>query len=167
MLQTKGINKLRKSFALIIVACLTIIFFIAFEDFRAKARDTKRQADLSQIVKALDTYYDRHGSYPEVTDDDWQGWDMTVKPDGSRSDFLPILREEKIILSQFRDPLNNTDYFYRYKKFEFGSYDCLNTYYILQLINFETYQEDHGRGNCPKYNFTEEIPNGYTIMRYE
>ncbi len=164
MIQTKSTSKLRKSFALIIGACILIIFFVGFDDIRAKVRDTKRKADFNEIVKALDIYYDRHGHYPQAADD-WQGWDMTIAPGGGDSSFLQPLFDENILASQVRDPLNTNNYFYRYQKFSFGSFDCLSDYYVLQIVNFETIQEDHGRGNCPKNNFVDEVPNGFTIMK--
>ncbi len=164
MLQTKGTSKLRKSFAIIIVSCILVIFFVGFDDIRAKVRDTKRKADINQIVKALDIYYDRHGKYPE-SEDDWQGWDMTISPSGGSSNFLKPLYDENILIGQIRDPLNNNTYFYRYQKFPYGSNNCLYEYYVLQIVNFETYQNDHGQGSCPKYNFAKELPNGFTIMK--
>ena len=164
MLQSKGTNKLRKSFAMIIGVCMLVIFFVGFDDIRAKVRDAKRKADINEIVKALDIYYDRHGKYP-ISEDDWQGWDMTISPGGGVSNFLKPLYDENILVGQIKDPLNNNNYFYRYQKFPFGSYDCLSEYYILQIVNFETIQDYHGKGSCPKNNFTEEIPNGFTIMR--
>lgn len=166
MLQLNSKNKLRKSFAIIISSCILIIFFVGFNDIRAKVRDIKRKADINEIVKALDVYYDRYGHYP-VAEDDWQSWDMTISPSGEMSNFLQLLYDENILVRQIRDPLNTNNYFYRYKKFSFGSYDCLSEYYILQIINFETLQEDHGKGSCPKHNFVQEIPNGFTIMRNE
>jgi type II secretory pathway pseudopilin PulG len=165
MLQQKNTNKLRTSFGLIIGICVVIIFFIGFDDIRARVRDTKRQADINEIVKALDIYYDRHGSYPEVTDDDWQGWDNTQESNGSEYSFLLPLYQEKILSSPIVDPLNNSNYFFRYKKFIYGSYQCQSEFYILQIVNFETAQDFHGQGSCPQYNFVEEIPNGFTIMR--
>ncbi len=157
-------NKLRKSFAIIITGCIAVIFFVGFDNIRAKVRDVKRKADLKEIAKALDIYYDRYNEYPDTIDDDWNGWDATYEPKGGLYEFIPQLIEEEILIDIPRDPYNDENYFYRYKKFSYGSHKCLNEYYILQIVNFETLQEDHGKGNCPDFDFVTELPNGYTIM---
>lgn len=167
MLQQKNTNKLRTSFGLIISICILVILFLGFDDIRAKVRDVKRTADINEIVKALDVYYDRHGKYPEVTDDDWQGWDNTYETENNSYSFLQILYQENILSNEARDPLNDSNYFYRYKKFPYGSYNCQSEFYVLQIVNYETFQDAHGQGSCPQYNFVEEIPNGYTVMKIE
>lgn len=165
MLQATPSSKLRRSFGVIIAFCIMIIFFVGYDDIRAKVRDVKRKGDMQELIKALDVYYDRHGTYPVVTDDDWQGWDQSYESDGSANSFLQPLVDEGILKTSVHDPYNNKTFFYRYKKFAFGTYDCLQDYVVLQVVNFETWQEDHGRGSCPKYDFVKELPNGYTIFR--
>lgn len=160
-------NKLRKSFSVIILVSLMIIFLVGFDDLRAKIRDTKRRADIREVVKALDIYYHRHGYYPETDDKDWQDWDATYEPSGEPYQFIAPLMAENIITRNPIDPVNSKTYFYRYKKFSYGSYDCLKEFYILQIVNFETSQDNHGFGNCPQFDFVEGIPNGYTVMGVE
>jgi len=160
-------SKLRKSFALIIVACVMIIFFVGMDDIRAKVRDNKRKADLSEIAKALELYYDRYGSYPEVMDDDWQGWDASYEPEGQQFEFLRVLTQRGILSADPKDPYNDASYFYRYRHFKEGEYGCNDPYYILQVVNFETVQDQHGSGHCPEKDFTKDLPNGYTVMGIE
>ena len=59
------------------------------------------------------------------------------------------------------------EYFYRYKKFDAGSFDCRRGFYILQVMNFEGQTDDHGWGSCPGRNFVDEAPNGYTIQVFD
>lgn len=49
-----------------------------------KARDTQRKADLSQIQKALESYYQDNGSYPQSTSSPYQipgaAWNTPWRP---------------------------------------------------------------------------------------
>ena len=47
-----------------IIGFLATAAMVAFNSARMKARDTKRKADLTQIRKALDLYFDQYGYYP-------------------------------------------------------------------------------------------------------
>lgn len=72
-------------------------------------------AAVSDISRALDLYYDRYGSYPDVVDKDYGDWDTTFEPGGGKVEFIPQLLKEGILNSVPRDPINNKVYFYRYK----------------------------------------------------
>ncbi len=168
MLQQRSkTSKLRKSFAIIIVGCILVIFFVSFEDIRAKIRDEKRKGDLREVVKALEIYYSKYNFYPESSDDDWNGWDATFEPGGHPYRFITPLEEERILLKGPVDPYNDSIYFYRYRKFPAGSFGCRRPFYVLQIVNFETAQDDHGWGECPERNFVEELPNGFTVMKFD
>lgn len=160
-------TKLQKSFAIVIVASVAIIFFSSFDDIQAKARDGKRKSDSQDISRALDLYFYRYEKYPEVVDEDFADWDTTFEPKGEPLIFIPQLVEENILNSVPRDPINNSTYFYRYRKFFAGEYGCSRNYIIFQVYNFETLQKDPGSGRCPDYDFAEEVPNGYTIQKFE
>jgi len=63
-------NKLQKNLGFTLIELLVVISIIgflataslvAFNSARTKARDTRRKADLTQIRKALDLYYDKYG----------------------------------------------------------------------------------------------------------
>jgi len=160
-------SKLQKSFAIVIVACVAILFFASFDDIQAKARDTRRMSAVSDINRALELYFDRYGHYPEVIDTDYGEWDTTFEPGGTKVEFIPQLVEEKILNSVPRDPINNKIYFYRYQKFPKGSFGCAKAFVIFQVFNFETKQKSHGTGACPERSFTEEAPNGFTVQKFE
>jgi len=64
-------NKMSKGFTLIellivifIIGLLATTAMISLNSARVKARDTKRKADLKQISKALDLYYDTYNYFP-------------------------------------------------------------------------------------------------------
>src|SRR5512145_815622 len=52
-----------------IIGLLSTIAIVAMSSARAKARDTRRLADIKQLQKALDLYYDSNGSY--IVDISW------------------------------------------------------------------------------------------------
>ncbi|HYV33973.1 MAG TPA: prepilin-type N-terminal cleavage/methylation domain-containing protein [Candidatus Limnocylindria bacterium] len=70
-LQSK-INKYSIGFTLIellvvisIIALLASVVLIALNDSRIKARDAKRKADILQLRKAIETYYQDNSIYPD------------------------------------------------------------------------------------------------------
>ncbi|OGF29861.1 hypothetical protein A3H09_02710 [Candidatus Falkowbacteria bacterium RIFCSPLOWO2_12_FULL_45_13] len=66
-------EKINKQFGFTLIELLVVISIIGFlatasmvvfNSVRIKARDTRRKADLTQIRKALDLYYDANSAYP-------------------------------------------------------------------------------------------------------
>lgn len=160
-------SKLQKSFAVLIVACVAIIFFAGFDNVRAKAHDTKRKSDAQDIARALELYIDKHGEYPDVEDDDYGGWDTTIEPTGNAPEFLNILVQENMLSEVPVDPVNNEVYFYRYQKFPLGAFGCTRPFVVLQIFNFEALNTDHGTASCPERDFTLEVPNGFSIQKFQ
>ncbi|MGB0757210.1 MAG: hypothetical protein ACPGO5_02015 [Patescibacteria group bacterium] len=163
----KRTSKLQKSFAIVIVACIAIIFFSSFDDIQAKARDATRQSDVQDIVKAMDLYYDRFGKYPDTIDSDYGGWDTTIEPEGHPQQFMAELVKEGLLSGHPADPVNDNVYYYRYQSFPRGSFGCTRAFVVFQIFNFETIQEGHGSGDCPERDFISEAPNGFTIFRFQ
>ena len=157
---------LQRAITIAVLLFLIIFFTLAFDVIQAKIKDSKRKTDLNQIKKALIVYQLQHNKFPKVQEDDVNGWDLSYY-NGQTSKFLNILLKEKIIDKILKDPVNSGEYYYRYKKFPAGSFGCEKSFYILQAINFEYNNKDHGYGECPERNFVEEIPNGYTIQMFE
>lgn len=50
-----------------IIGLLASIVLVSLNTARAKARDTKRKADVGQLQIALELYYDTNGQYPSST----------------------------------------------------------------------------------------------------
>ena len=64
-------EKLNKGFTLIellvviaIIGVLAAVVLVSLNSTRAKARDSRRFADMAQLQKALELYYDDNGKYP-------------------------------------------------------------------------------------------------------
>ena len=75
--------KKNKAFTLIellvvisIIGLLASIVLISLRGVRAKAKDARRLSDMSQIVLALEMYYDTYGQFPDNAQDGVCGdWD--------------------------------------------------------------------------------------------
>lgn len=170
MMDNQEINfnyfKARRIIVIMVILCLTIIFFVGFSTIRSKARDIKRRADIRIMVKALDLYHDNHGYYPSSMDD-WQGWDLTYEYKGGEFSFLPELKKDSLIDRMVSDSLNNDIFHYRYQKFNVGDYGCDKAFYILQITNFELPTKNTGYGQCPELDWVETVPNGYTVQTFD
>jgi len=162
-LTTAGMRRLA---AVVLIGCLVILFLSGFETVKAKVNDIKRRADIKTMVQALDLYHDKYGKYPDSAAD-WQGWDLSIGYQGSKPEFIKELSDNNLIDRQLKDPINNESYHYRYEKFQAGDYGCANSFYILQVINFELPTRDIGRGDCPELNWATLTPNGYTVQGFD
>lgn len=56
-----------------IVGVLASIVLTSLDSARAKSRDARRLADLSELQKALEFYYDDHAAYPVTPTSRWFG----------------------------------------------------------------------------------------------
>lgn len=158
--------RLQKLVGVIFIGCLIVLFLSGFDTIKSKSRDVKRRADIKVIVKALDLYHDKYGKYPDSTND-WQGWDLSISYNGGKTDFLSKLKDEKLIDRDVKDPINDVANHYRYQKFQAGDYGCQNSFYILQISNFELTTTDNGQGECPELNWAKLAPNGYTVQDFD
>lgn len=105
-----------------IVGLLSAMIFFTLNDARAKARDTRRIADLRQIATALEAHINATGGYPGeagwcdsskgVTATNCVGFSGNFWPSGGG---LITLETAGSISKLPVDPLNNTDFFYYYE----------------------------------------------------
>lgn len=158
--------RLQKLVVIVFIGCLIVLFLTGFDTIKSKVRDVKRRADINVLVKALDLYHDKYGNYPDSTDD-WQGWDLSISYNDSAPDFLNKLKTEGFIDRIVNDPLNDILYHYRYQKYETGEFGCQNSFYILQVANFELSTKNNGAGSCPDSNWVEQVPNGFTVQGFD
>jgi len=59
----KGFTLIELLVVIAIIGLLATMAVVSFGNAQSKARDSKRIADVKQIMKALDLYYDENGSY--------------------------------------------------------------------------------------------------------
>ena len=95
-----------------IISLLSSVVMAGLNNAKIKARDAKRQADMEQIYKALNLFYDTYGCLPfqtstacgnAVTNVDIGGWDYSSQG-GS---FLPFLVSAGYFTTVPVDPVNN------------------------------------------------------------
>jgi len=111
-----------------IIGILTVIGLGSYRSSQAKARDTKRKADISNVSKALTMYYNDHGRFPEAND----GEIMGAAWGGEFSSLEGVIYMKKLP----SDPINNVEYIYETD--ENGSYYRLYT--ILENPNDAVYE---------------------------
>ncbi len=107
-------KKIRQGFTLIellvviaIIGLLSTISIIALNQARSKARDSRRLADMHQLVNAMNMYYDQYDGYPPLTDADMTGLDLSAD-----NVFIPDLASAGLISSDMKDPWNTPSPFY-------------------------------------------------------
>jgi len=91
---------------------------------RAKARDTRRIADVKQLVNAMQLYYETNGVYPPVNGPSAGvgGWNVSYNPG-----FLQELVDVQILSSNPKDPINLLEVGFSFFGPKAGSY--FYTYY--------------------------------------
>lgn len=63
----RGFTLIELLVVMAIIALLSSVVFASLANARAKARDTRRIADVRSVVTALELYKDAHGTYPSNT----------------------------------------------------------------------------------------------------
>ena len=63
----KGFTLVELLVVITVMGFLMTVAFVAFDNARSKARDAKRVANIDQLRKALDLYFNSQGSYPIAT----------------------------------------------------------------------------------------------------
>src|SRR3989338_390733 len=62
--QKRGFTLIELLVVISIISLLATLVVTALNNARAKARDAKRLADINQLQKALDLYYDKYNTFP-------------------------------------------------------------------------------------------------------
>jgi type II secretion system protein G len=71
-LKNKGFTLIELLVVIAIIGLLSSIVLVSLNSARAKARDTKRKADMNNIITAIEMYYDSNNAYPS-TGGSWWG----------------------------------------------------------------------------------------------
>lgn len=141
-----------------LIFCLVIVI-VMFNRHWSAMRDARRTADIQAIRNALEIYSAQLGQYPD-TQVDKSGWDTTL--DVATTGFLSELKQKGFLKNSPFDPINDQDYYYRYQFFPANSFGCTKPFYIFQVMKFET-EGVPGVGSCPKKDFTQQAPLGFTL----
>lgn len=79
MQSKRGFTLIELLVVIAIIGILSAVVLTSLSTARQKARDSKRIAELTQIQKALDYYYDINQSYPSTTPTSFSGVDAGVQ----------------------------------------------------------------------------------------
>lgn len=78
-MRNKGFTLIELLVVIAIIAILASLVLVSLATARAKSRDAKRVAEISQIRKALELYYDTNQTYPSTTPTGYSGDDAGVQ----------------------------------------------------------------------------------------
>ena len=93
----QGFTLLELLVVIAIVALLTVMALVALDYVKARGRDTKRVANISEIHKALAIYYTQHEAYPLVPNE--------ICLNGQTDDLTTTLNNSGVGLTPIADPL--------------------------------------------------------------
>lgn len=68
MKKTTGFTIVELVVVIAVVGILATISIMSYSQTQRKARDTEREADISVIQSALETFYEKNGEYPGTTE---------------------------------------------------------------------------------------------------
>jgi len=113
--KNKGFTLIEMLIVISIIALLASMILVGMGGARAKARDSRRIADIKNVQNALELYYSKYGFYPDVQVglNDPDGW----------QDFSDILTDPEIGIGVSRipkDPLSNVGQSYEYARSDDG-----------------------------------------------
>jgi len=63
-MKQKGFTLIELLVVISVIGLLASVILVSVNNARAKSRDARRKADLQQIQKAMELYFDKTGSYP-------------------------------------------------------------------------------------------------------
>ena len=136
-------NHAGKGFSLIdLVVVISILVILAgaliprVTHRMARSRDARRLADMATIRNAIEQYFADKHTYPAASADAAAGG-YDTSADGS---FVPALVDAGYLPEAVRDPINDSNYQYRYKLYAKDANGCNGDgpYYVLGVRSFET-----------------------------
>ncbi len=137
MYKTKsGFTIVELLIVIVIIAILAAITIVAYNGITARANDTRRMHDLSEIRQTLSLYYQDKGFFPvSAPNPGSSSWEISTDPG-----FLTSLNTYDGS-AVFKDPINVANSSYWYHTFGAGTYGCpasLGAFYVLWERGMQT-----------------------------
>lgn len=142
-----------------IIGILSTVTVVSLNMAKAKARDAKRIADITQVRKAIDLYFIEHNRYPNSNDESSPECFGLTAAGGCNSvhrstNWIPDLIIDGYFTELPQDPINSiadgsSKYFYYYTRLPDPVADrpyIYNLYYRLEV-------EVNINNNCPPFNY--------------
>jgi prepilin-type N-terminal cleavage/methylation domain-containing protein len=171
-IKTRGFTLIELLVVISIIGLLASVVLVALNSSRAKARDTKRVADLNQLRKALEIYYDKYNRYPSSVMTPalgcWSDWE--VGNAASNNTFLQALVDEGLVSRTPKESSAITDGWstqctYRYIR-QANMCDLGGTWAMLYTTLETNYTEPARTDERPAPTFCGEGFNGYDYAIY-
>lgn len=122
---------------IVVISILATITIVYYSSTRARADDTRRLSDMKTIEKALAAYLIKKGEYPPnvLASNCISGWSNSNQLDDNfLVNLKPYLDGKDVPV----DPINTSQSYYRYFRYNAGYAGCDITkgnFYILQAIS--------------------------------
>lgn len=145
-----------------IIGVLASVVLASLNVARAKSRDAVRLVNMSEIYKALITYYIDNSSWPAINGDSCNdGWD--VGPCAGDPTFIQSLETGGYFSKVPVDPIGSADMHYRYYVYNAGNYGCpasRGKFFVLGVNDMEGSPQPHPNSpgwSCPTRNWQPEF----------
>ena len=154
--KSRGFTIVELLIVIVIIVILAAITVASYSGAQARARDSQRLTDASSIMKALELYKARTGTYPN---EQAASWETSID---YPTNFINNLVTSNIIQRVPVDPTNSGAFYYRYYLYPAGSYGCdpaRGDYYVLMVMKLESESSPAKSSpgfSCPTRNWQPE-----------
>lgn len=76
----KGFTIVELLIVIVVIGILALLVITTYAGIQAKARNSKRQTDMSSLQTHLEAFYSQNGYYPSLTDFNGPAWRTTNMP---------------------------------------------------------------------------------------
>ncbi|MBL8860449.1 MAG: prepilin-type N-terminal cleavage/methylation domain-containing protein [Planctomycetes bacterium] len=154
----RGITLIELIVVVSILAILAGALVPRVTNHMAESRDARRLADVKTLAALIERFHADHGRYPESRPDtSFGGWDVS-----SQGSFLHELVERGYLRASLRDPLDDSQHYYAYYRYEKGTAGCVGDgpFYVLGVKAFETAaatERHRGGFRCAERDWSREM----------
>ncbi|HRC27902.1 MAG TPA: prepilin-type N-terminal cleavage/methylation domain-containing protein [Candidatus Saccharimonas sp.] len=152
--KTRGFTLIELVVVIVVIAIIAGIVLVSFRGIQSRARDDRRLADMSVIVKSLDAYKSFNQSYPAVIASGLglqSSWESSARE--TSGEFLAPLESIASQTSMPVDPINNANgndinidrtngkFTYVYNYYAAGTNGCdiaRGNYYVVGVLRTDT-----------------------------
>jgi len=122
MNKRRGFTIVELLIVIVVIGILAAITIMAYNGIQQRTRDTQRAADITTLLKLLESYKTLNGVYPTATGDVGNsGYELSTDTSTPFMESLQAAFSTKAPL----DPLNNSTHYYRYFRYSVAN---LSTY---------------------------------------